>query len=246
MADQNLLHTVEIMKAALPFVDSRSRVMAEFFTKILDLMGSMKSMTGKVNVAAYGSENEKVDVDVEGLLNGIRPLCNDKEREFVDKILNIFNVKRMFEMYNNVMSTMKTMQEFGGFPFGDSESGNATDNVMGNFAGFNFDAIFGNNGSTTSTTDQAYETDPEADPFDNFNQSENQSEYQSESQSSTSGSDQSSPFGGMGNNKMMFDMLKTMVPPEQMSTFENLSMLLNTMSYDNNSKSGNSEENNDG
>jgi hypothetical protein len=248
MADQNLLHTVEIMKAALPFVDSRSRVMAEFFTKILDLMGSMKSMTGKVNVAAYGSEKEKVDV--EGLLNGIRPLCNDKEREFVDKILNIFNVKRMFEMYNNVMSTMKTMQEFGGFPFGDSESGNASDNVMGNFAGFNFDAIFGNNGSTTSTTDQDRDANLEADPFDNFNQSEyqseNQSEYQSENQSSTSGSDQSSPFGGMGNNKMMFDMLKTMVPPEQMSTFENLSMLLNTMSYDNNSKPGNSEENNDG
>jgi hypothetical protein len=44
----------------------------------------------------------------------------------------------------------------------------------------------------------------------------------------------------------MFDMLKAMVPPEQMSTFENLSMLLNTMSYDNTNKPDDSKEQKDG
>jgi hypothetical protein len=245
MADQDLLHTAEIMKAALPFIDSRSRVTAEFFTKILDLMGSLKSMTGKVNMAAYGSgsESESEKVDVEGLLTGIRPLCNGKEREYVDKILNIFNAKRMFEMYNNFMSTMKTMQEYGGFPFGDTGNGGSSDNFMGNFAGFNFDSIFGNTGANNS---EEHETDSniESDHVEGFSQHEN-----STSSSSTDETPNMNGMGdmsGMGNNKMMFDMLKTMVPPEQMSTFENLSMLLNTMSYDNNSKPDDSKERNDG
>jgi hypothetical protein len=229
MADQNLLHTAEIMKAALPFIDSKSRVTADLFTKILDLMGTMKSMTGKVNMAAYGNESETLDM--EGLLSGIRPLCNNKEREFVDKILNIFNAKRMFEMYNNFMSTMKTMQEYGGFPFGDSGNGNNTDNVMGNFAGFNFDSIFGNTEGNTSTVHETV-SDSEVDPVDD----NPQSEYNTSNSETT----QTPNMGGFGNNKMMFDMLKTMVPPAQMSTFENLSMLLNTMSYDNNNKTDDS------
>jgi hypothetical protein len=223
-------------------------------------MGSMKSMTGKVNMAAYGYENEKVDV--EGLLNGIRPLCSNKEREIVDKILNIFNAKRMFEMYNNFMSMMKTMQEFGGFPFGDTGTGNNTDNVMGNFAGFNFDSIFGNNAAKTSAdhaseedyvseadyvsevnhasdADHASEEDHEYDQFSSFNQNENSS--------SNDGATEQAPHSrGTSNNNMMLDMLKAMVPPEQMSTFENLSMLLNTMSYDNSSKPSDSEERNNG
>jgi hypothetical protein len=39
-----------------------------------------------------------------------------------------------------------------------------------------------------------------------------------------------------GNNSQenMINALKTMIPPEQMSTFENLRMLFNAMSYDNN------------
>ncbi|MDF2944040.1 MAG: hypothetical protein K0S01_2898 [Herbinix sp.] len=240
MADQNLLHTAEIMKAALPFIDSKSRVMAEFFTKILDLMGSMKSMTNKVSMSAYGNEGEKIDV--EGLLNGIRPLCNNKERESVDKILNIFNAKRMFEMYNNFMSTMKTMQEYGGFPFGESGGSNDSDNTMGNFAGFNFDSIFGNNGGNNSE-------EPETTASEEFNYEEGFSQQEANTSDSDQDQSQSPPLGGMGgkgNNKMMFDMLKTMVPPEQMSTFENLSMLFNTMSYDSNSKPEDSEERNNG
>jgi hypothetical protein len=44
----------------------------------------------------------------------------------------------------------------------------------------------------------------------------------------------------------MFEMLKSMVPPEQLGTFENIRMLLNTMSYDNNSKSDDSKEHENG
>ncbi|MDD3173873.1 MAG: hypothetical protein PHF63_09460 [Herbinix sp.] len=244
MADQDFNHTADIIKAALPFVDSKTKGMAELFAKILDLMGSLKSVGNSGNLAAYGFQGSKIDV--EGLLKGVRPVLDIKEREIVDRILNIFNMKRMFEMYNNMMSAMKTMQEFGGFPSGDS--GNDAENVAGNFSGLNFESIFQSFGNNFSSEGSKNTT--------NTNDSENTTNHFEYSDTSTTEEAPASDFNkdttsssfnsGSGKNNMMFDMLKTMIPPEQISTFENLSMLLNTMSYDNNSKSDDSKECSDG
>jgi hypothetical protein len=229
MADQDLLHTAEVVKAALPFIDPKSKVMAEFFVRIFELMGSLKSLKSPNNMAACGFEDSKLDM--EGLLNGIRPVCSNKEREMVDRFLNIFRIKKMFEMYNSVMETMKTMQEFGGFSFDDGGSGADTDTVTGNFGGSNFESIFNsfrNSSANTSETDSGTGHTQDSD-------------YDKEK----SESNDSSAFNNSGGktNDMMFEMFKTMIPPEKLSTFENLSMLLNTMSYDNNSKPENKERN---
>lgn len=238
MADQDLNHTAELIKAAIPFVDSKSRGMAEIFAKLLDFLGSFKSVGKSDTLAANGLQSTKFDF--EGLLKGIRPICNKKEREYVDKILNIFNMKRIFETYNNMMSTMNAMQEFGGFSFGDSEAENDADNVTGNFSGSNFESIFRNFSSNFSQEEaKAASVMQEADEANNEQLNNN-----TDSNAKDSGEDNppNSNNQNPGMNNKMFDMLKAMVPPEQMSTFENLSMLLNTMSYDNSSKPDESKE----
>lgn len=277
MADQDLIHTSEIIKAAVPYFDSKTKGLADLFAKLLDFMGSFKQAGKSGNVAATGFQAS--NIDIEGLLKGIRPICNTKEREFVDRILNIFNIKRMFEMYNNLMSTMKTMQEFGGFNF--SDSGTDTDNVTGNFTSANFESIFknagfnpfsGNSNSSAANdsneasnnlggTDNSFrgdssDTDSSPKAADFFKSESSQTADFSgsapsgaASQSASAGTSENTSnnsFAGNGMNSKMFDILKTMVPPEQQSTFENLSMLLNAMSYDNNSKTEESKERNDG
>ncbi|HWT74590.1 MAG TPA: hypothetical protein VN258_07700 [Mobilitalea sp.] len=230
MADQEILHTAEIVKAALPYIDGRYKVTAELFVKTFDLMGSLKLMNGSNNLSACGFTVGKIDV--EGLLNGIRPVCNIREGEIIDKILSFFNMKKMFEMYNNIMETMKTMQEFGGFPFGNTSSDD-TDNVMGNFSSENFASIF-ESLKNASSNETPSDTFPNTDsPVNKAESSDFKSASKSETEKETT-----SGFGNFGNgsNDMMFELLKTMVPPEQMATFENLSMLLKTMTYDNNSK----------
>ena len=217
MADQDLLHTAEIMKAALPYIDDRNRTMVEVFVKVFDLMGSINTIQNVRSLAACGFENNKVDV--EGLLAGIRPVCSYKEREIVDRILNFFQMRKVFEMYNNMMETMNKMQEFGDFSFGDSEFTEDADTVASNFSGSNFEAIF--NAFKNQSTDPAFTYQDAPDP------------------------DESKADTTQPNNKM-FEALRDMLPPDKMSTFENLSMLLNSMSYDNNSKSDNSEENGNG
>ncbi len=218
MANQNYMHTAEIVKASLPYFDDRTRSKVELVSKLFDLMGSL-NIIGKESMVACGYET--LNIDVEGLLNGIRPICDHKEREIVDRILSIFNAKRMFEMYNNFMNMMKTMQEFEGFPFGEGDNKYDTDNVTGNFSDSNYDSIFR---SFTQGTDHT--------------KAEEVKEEKRENNSET----KDSGFA----NQAMFDMLKTMVPPEQQSTFDNLRMLFSTMSYDNNSKSDDHKEQNNG
>lgn len=250
MADQNFVHTAEIVKAALPYIDSRSKAAAELFIKVFDLLGSLKSMTAPGSMAACGYESTKFDI--EGLLHGIRPVCNDRERDMVDRILNIFNAKKMYEMYNNFMSTMKTMEEFGASPFSNSEERSDQSVFSSQFNGFDFGSIFGNTSKNPEDEKDIYtEEVPTGNPEDSEVSGDAMYPEDSEVSRDAMYPEDSNvtpvekPIAPPGNN-MMFEMLKAMVPPEQMSTFENLSMLLQTMSYDNNSKSDDSKEQDNG
>lgn len=273
MADQDYIHTAEIMKAAVPYINSRSRSIVEFFSKALDFMGTFRQFTNSNSMAACGFENEKTDL--EGLLKGIRPICNSKEQEMIDRVLSIFNAKRMFEMYNSFMSVMNTME---GFSSDNSEEG-ASSKSMFDFSGYNFDSIFGNHPQAENDDDIIPSEDtldkfgasdiastiysasdvPDADlntDYDNHTNAHYHTNVNSDSDTGinntnadtdhstntfsdakTSSDDQTTadsdtPSDNMNNN--MLNMLKAMVPPEQMSTFENLSMLFKTMSYDSN------------
>lgn len=250
MADQDMLHTAEVLKAALPYIGPRNRTRAEIITKLIDLLGSLKALSMPDNLAACGYEG--TPVDVEGLLHGIRPVCNNKEKEFVDRILNIFQVKRMYEMYNNLMSTMNAMQEFGGFDFSDQDVGD----VASNFSGTSFESIFNseNNNTEDGNTEENFPEDGHATmdttttySYSDGNEAGDFNQLPNDGGPKDTGEGKSrDSHKGAGNNKMFFEMLKSMVPPEQLSTFENLSMVLNSMSYDSNSKPVDSEENNNG
>lgn len=241
MADQDMLHTVEIMKAVLPFINSANKGMIDFFMKIFDLMASLK--TFKTSPKPAATSNETVKFDMEGMLKAIRPVLKDDERESIDKITNLFSMMRAFEMYNKMQEAMNTMKDFSGFPFGESSTGDSTgeaETVAENFTGTNYDSIFHNSDDSSpseeTSSNRLFGYDhPIAETSDSDGNSSD-SEKKKEEPSNT----------GFKMNDKMLEMLKAMVPPEQQSTFENLSMLLNTMSYDNNSKPDHSEVQNNG
>ena len=228
MAEDDLLHTMEILKAALPYVDVRTKSTMDMLVKFYELMVCFRGIR-KNSLVTCGYEEQKVDMET--MLGKIRPLCRDKEGSLVDRILSIFQAKRMYEMYNSYMSVMKTMQEFGGSPFGSE--GEAADNIMNNFSGFDFSSIFGK--GSDSNKDDAGDRDSDIGPaYQEDNKEQNVREDKEDKSGDSFGSE---PEGQeTGKNNQMLDMLKNMVPPEQMSTFENLRMLFNTLSYDDNSK----------
>lgn len=287
MADDNYMHTAEIMKAALPYVDVQTKTTMEFMYKLFDLMGSIKNLTKPNNMAACGFQKPKINI--EGLLNAIKPLCTSKERDLVDRILNIFNMKKMYETYNNYMSVLKTMPGFEGSPFGSSDINNESSPF--NFNGFDFSTLFNgmsNNGvdlsnlmGTLNNFTNNSPPPPQTDEFSNLTASTVSDRVPNEStdipaeniteQNNINSTDVESPNTTVQNNinstdeeppntteqnninstseeppntndsessyHKILNMLESMIPPEQKETYENMSMLFQNKSYDDNNKS---------
>jgi len=112
MTEDGLLHTAELLRTALPYVDIRLRLALELLVKLYELIICIQNFRNN-DISACGFENK--EADMEALLNNIRTICNENERTFVDKMLQIFQAKRMFEMYNTYMETMNFMQDVEGF-----------------------------------------------------------------------------------------------------------------------------------
>lgn len=211
MAEDGLLHTAELIKTALPYVDIRTKLTLDLLVKVYELIICIRNFRTK-DIAACGFGNNNEKVDMETLLNKIRPNCNQKERAFVDKILNIFQAKRMFEMYNTYMEAMKVMEGFEGFSGKDSDKDNEG-SFMNNLTNFDFSTIFGNEINNK-------DADNSSDIVDDTATVESTGEE---------------------DNNSMFESLKALIPPEQMETFENLRMLFDSMSYDDNEKTESDE-----
>ena len=228
MADDGLLHTAELLKTALPYVDIKSRLTLELLIKLYELIICMRNFTTN-DISASGFENEKADM--EALLNNVRPKCNKNEQAFVDKMLNIFQAKRMFEMYNTYMEAMNAMEGFEGFGSGatdgDSDGDNSGD-FTNTFKDFDFTSVFGDNFDAESFTQTYKSTSDNADFENNSRDSDEENNF-----NLTFGNDSVSESAY---SSEMFESLKSMIPPDQMETFENLRMLFDTESYDDSNK----------
>ncbi|NLL72200.1 MAG: hypothetical protein GX237_01555 [Clostridiales bacterium] len=254
MADNGLLHTTELLKTALPYVDVRSKLTLDLLLKSFELMVSLRNFRSN-NIAACGFD-EKEKADMEDLLNKIRPKCNDYEAGFVDKLLNVFKAKKMFEMYNSYMEVMNTMQgfqDFQGFGKGGMDS-DTVSNFMNSFSGFDFSgmdlsAIFGGVNKDADNNESAFDSSSDITKDDigldseDISDNGDISEYQdiSDCENILSNEENLSSDESNDNNSddydhtQMFESLKSMITPDQMGAFENLRMLFGSPSYDDNS-----------
>lgn len=122
-----LNHTMEIMKAAFPFLDSDTQKSMDFLLKASDMISSLQNIQNTEHISAYSLR--KKNIDLEGLLNNIRNVCYEKEREIIDMILNMIQAKNMFQMYHEFSKTMSSSSN-------DTEYDSNSDN--------NFTTMFGN------------------------------------------------------------------------------------------------------
>ena len=253
MVDDSLLHTTEMLKTALPYVDVRTRLTMDLLLKLFELMVSIRNFRTNDITACGFDENEKVDMET--LLNKIKPKCNKEEVVFVDQLLSVFQAKRMFEMYNSYMEVMNTMQGFKGFEgfegfegFAGGMDSDFASNIMNGFSGSDFSgmdlsSIFGgkdeDSQNDASDDDKASEYEDGSDHHD-VSEYEDVQDYENVSDNNDEfSSDESNEDYG---NEKMFESLKAMIPPDQMGAFENLRMLFGSPSYDDNSKSNKNKE----
>jgi len=235
MAEDGLLHTAELIKTALPYVDIRSQLILDLLVKLYELIACLRNLRTK-DMAACGFGNTCEKVDAETLLKKIRPNCNQKERAFVDKILSIFQAKRVYEMYNTYMEAIKTMEDFDS---SSKDSGNEDNgfNYMASFSDLDLSEIVGNDDYDMTDNDN---TDNDIKDGTVYNSTDDDSISNYDHMDAVK-EDNSNRNSGRYNNELI-ESLKAMIPPEQMETFENLRILFETMSYDDNEKSESDKE----
>ncbi len=161
-SEDGFKHMVDIMKAALPHLDSGTQESANLIIRASELMESLRTVRTQDRVSTFSLHRQ--NIDIEALLNSIRTVCYARERQLIDNVLNFLRMKNMFDTYSTLSSMMSSSSD--------------------------------NTGAK---------------------------EEQTQSTENTGGGN------GFGLNSNMMDILSTMLSPEQKSTFDNMSMMLNMM-----------------
>lgn len=104
-----LSHTLDLVKAAFPYLDSQSQQTMGLVIKAGELYETVHTFHQEGQVAALSLP--RGSIDIEALLNGIRGVCTPKEREIVDMILNLFKMKNMYQTYSVLASAMASQSE---------------------------------------------------------------------------------------------------------------------------------------
>ncbi len=122
----------KMIQAAAPYLDSDTRKTLDIFVKFSDFMDVIQNLRqqGGLNVfgrkktdskdntvsatglsglqGLFGFGGKEGSINFEGILKSIRPYCSTTEISIVDNVLNIFNMKRFMEMYQNMSGMMNT------------------------------------------------------------------------------------------------------------------------------------------
>lgn len=129
--ENDLKHMVDIMKAALPHLDSTTQESASLIIKTSELMDTFQTVRNNEHVSAFSFSRQ--NIDLEALLTSIRNVCYARERQIIDSILSFLRMKTMFETYS-ALSSMMTSQPTDGGNY-DSTGNNESTEAGG--SGFN-------------------------------------------------------------------------------------------------------------
>ncbi len=107
-------HYLEIMKAALPYMNPQAQKSVEILVKAEELMDAVHTFENAGELSAASIRREHVEPEV--ILNQIKSLCTKEEQVMIDNLLNIITMQKLIQGYR----TFTALQQ--------SSSGNGSSN----------------------------------------------------------------------------------------------------------------------
>ena len=94
---------IDLLKRAYPHLDTNSQKTINVLLKFQELQNSITNVTNLSSMEACDSQGPtRKKIDMEALLNSIKPACAKKERELIDFALNINKAKDMVNVYKSL------------------------------------------------------------------------------------------------------------------------------------------------
>lgn len=114
-------HHVEIIKAAIPYINTSEQRVFSVFVKASELAETISVFqrpNANIGITAQGAPKG----NMMDMLNDIKAVCTNREQDTINMIINFFNAYQMYRSYN---------QSFGG---GDENASQPnTSNMFDNF-----------------------------------------------------------------------------------------------------------------
>lgn len=126
-------HTLEILKAAYPYLNSRSKDTLELFIRAGDFFECLQKRRNKSYISTLSFQNEdqeaREDIDILGLLKSVREVCYEDEIKLIDSLIHLVNIMEMYKSYMDLFSMMSGDGGLDGLGsmFGMGDVGNPED-----------------------------------------------------------------------------------------------------------------------
>lgn len=94
-------HNIEMVKAALPYMNTRTKKSFEILIKTDELMNTVQSMESAELSACDVKPNS---IDMEAFLMQMRALSNNREGEMIDNMLHFIKMQKLLTAYRSFMT----------------------------------------------------------------------------------------------------------------------------------------------
>lgn len=122
-------HTIQMLKAAVPYVDKKTKRSMGIIIQTAELAESLQGSSSE-EISACDLEDEKIDL--EAMFGNMRQYCNEKEGELIDLVLNFVKARKLYTSYQSFNAANSTHSSggtgFNGTPF--SSFGNIPEFLM--------------------------------------------------------------------------------------------------------------------
>lgn len=114
---ERMQHTMELMEAALPFLDGKPKLSIELALKTSELLDTLQDFPPPSQLSACDLDEKPIDL--EALLLGLQTVCSNSEKELIHMLLNFVKAHSIYQSYQ-AFRTKKGQHPTGPEnPFGD-------------------------------------------------------------------------------------------------------------------------------
>lgn len=111
------LHFIRLLKAAMPYADKRSKQSMEILMKANELIDSVTNIKQNKTHELATCDLQNTRSDLEGMLQNLKTVCTEKERDWIDLILNFTKAQKFYHTYHTMELTGQSLQKDGKNPF---------------------------------------------------------------------------------------------------------------------------------
>lgn len=92
-------HYIELMKAALPYMNPQAQKSVEILVKTEELIDAVQTFDDVSELSAANVRRETVEPEI--VLNQIKALCTKEEQTMIDNLLNIITMQKLIQGYRS-------------------------------------------------------------------------------------------------------------------------------------------------